>query len=141
MSTVKRIKQYIDFKGIGNSLFEQSVGMSNGAFATQLKREGSIGTDKLENILKMYSDLNPEWVILGKGGMILRSESISNVLEDENEIVNYLIMNSERLLDNNRNFKVWYDNLVAKAKHDFMKELIKGNSLSIDLEKSSKENK
>src|SRR5690606_30210582 len=69
-SPLKRIKEYIDFKGIRISAFEKSVGFSNGLFGGQLKRDKTIGLDKLENILKTYPDLNADWVLTGKGNML-----------------------------------------------------------------------
>lgn len=68
---LKRIKDYIDFKGINISAFEKSAGFSNGLFGGQLKRNRSIGIDKLENILKVYPDLNPNWVLTGRESMLL----------------------------------------------------------------------
>ena len=70
MSTLKRIKEYIDSKDINIKRFEQSVGFSNGAFASQLKNNKTIGVDKLENILSVYSDINTEWLLTGKGTML-----------------------------------------------------------------------
>lgn len=67
---LKRIKEYIDSKGINIHAFEKSVNISNGAFASQLKKNKTIGVDKLENILKIYSDLNPDWVLTGNGDML-----------------------------------------------------------------------
>ncbi len=70
MNTLKRIKQYIDYKGITNQNFEKQVGFSNGAFASQLKNNRTIGVDKLENILIAFPELNPEWLLTGNGEMI-----------------------------------------------------------------------
>ena len=67
---VKRLKQYIDFKGISVSAFERSIGMANASFGKSLKNNGAIGTDKLENILRVYSDISTEWLLTGKGDMI-----------------------------------------------------------------------
>lgn len=67
---LKRLKEYIDFKGISVAAFEKSIGMSNASFGKSLKTGGTIGADKLENILLAYDDLNIEWVILGKGEML-----------------------------------------------------------------------
>lgn len=67
---LERIKEYIDFKGINTSNFERSVGMSNASFGKSLKSGGAIGTDKLENILKVYRDINIEWLLTGVGAMI-----------------------------------------------------------------------
>lgn len=78
MSVVKRIKKYLDFKGITNQKFEIEVGYSNGAFGSQLKNDKSIGSDKLENILNKYSEINPEWLLTGKGEM-LKQNALINV--------------------------------------------------------------
>ena len=79
-NTIQRIKQYIDFKGLTVSSFEKSTGMSNGSFSSQLKNNKTIGVDKLENILRTYPELNPEWLLTGKGSMLLTS------IEKENTI-------------------------------------------------------
>ena len=70
MSSVQRIKAYLDFKGITIQQYENSVGYSNGAFGSQLRNKGKIGSDKLEKTLSLYADLNAEWVLLGKGEML-----------------------------------------------------------------------
>ena len=67
---LERIKEYIDCKGITVAAFERSVGMSNASFSKSLKNKGAIGTDKLENILSVYSDISPEWLLTGNGAMI-----------------------------------------------------------------------
>jgi hypothetical protein len=74
MSTLRRIKEYIVYKGISNKRFEESVGFSNGAFASQLKNNRTIGVDKLENILLEYTDVSAEWLLTGKGNMLLSGE-------------------------------------------------------------------
>ena len=80
MNTLKRIKQYIDYKGITNQNFEKLIGFSNGAFASQLKNNRTIGVDKLENILIAFPELNPEWLLTGNGEMII-TKSKKNVIE------------------------------------------------------------
>ena len=70
---LERIKQYIDYKGISVAAFEKSIGMSNASFGKSLKNGGAIGTDKLENILSVYPDLNIIWLTTGRGEMINES--------------------------------------------------------------------
>lgn len=67
---LERLKEYIDSKGISVSAFEKSIGMSNASFGKSLKNKGAIGTDKLENILTVYPDLSPDWLLTGRGDMI-----------------------------------------------------------------------
>lgn len=70
-SIVYRLKQFIDSKGITNQKFEQTIGMSNGAFGKSVRNGGSILTEKLEKILEVYPDLNPSWILTGHGRMLL----------------------------------------------------------------------
>lgn len=95
-NTLQRIKQYLDYKGIRISAFEREIGMSNGSFASQLKRNKTIGLDKLENILRRYSDINLEWLLKGTGSMIkldaFREEPViyyKTEKVDKEEAVNY----------------------------------------------------
>lgn len=67
---LNRIKDYLDYKDIKISAFEKSAGLSNGSFGGQLKKNRTIGIDKLENILRIYPDLNANWVLTGSGEML-----------------------------------------------------------------------
>lgn len=69
-STVQRIKEYIDFKGITVKKFEELVGFSNGSFGSQYKNNKTIGVDKVEYILSVFSELSPDWLLTGQGEMI-----------------------------------------------------------------------
>lgn len=84
-NTIQRIKQYIDTKGIKVSVLEREVGMSNGSFASQLKNNKTIGVDKLENILNKYKDVNPEWLVTGKGNMF-KLENLKEINLSPNQI-------------------------------------------------------
>ncbi len=77
MSTLKRIKKFIDYKGISIKSFEENVGFSNGAFGSQLRNNKTIGVDKLENILSFYPEISPEWLLTGKGEML--KEDVSHL--------------------------------------------------------------
>ena len=81
----ERIKEYIDYKGIKIAAFEKSIGMSNASFGKSLKNKGAIGSDKLENILSVYKDLSPEWLLTGRGPMLKTKEnSNASPTEDAN---------------------------------------------------------
>ena len=68
---LERLKQYMDYKGITVAAFERSIGMANASFGKSLKKGGAIGTDKLENILTIYPDISPLWLLRGVGEMLL----------------------------------------------------------------------
>lgn len=73
---LERLKEYIDYKKIAISAFEKSIGMSNASFGKSLKSGGAIGTDKLENILKIYNDINIHWLFSGEGNMIKTNDEL-----------------------------------------------------------------
>ncbi len=80
---LKRIKQYLDYKGIAVSAFEKSIGMSNASFGKSLKTGGTIGADKIKVILTKYKDINPDWLIFGRGEMIkVDLENYLNIVEE-----------------------------------------------------------
>lgn len=89
---IERILQIIDYKGISKNQFYKETGLSNG-FLDKVK---DIGVSKLEQILKTYPEINPEFIIFGKNPMIKKPETPNMVSEpqtsyerkcNENEII------------------------------------------------------
>ena len=79
---LKRLKEFIDANNLSIAAFEKSIGMSNASFGKSLKNNGAIGSDKLEYILSVYPDINPDWLLTGRGSM-LKSEGKSPMGEQE----------------------------------------------------------
>ncbi|WP_372640226.1 helix-turn-helix transcriptional regulator [Ancylomarina sp.] len=65
-----RIIEYIDSKDISKYKFYKETKLSNGF----LDKEGSIRSDICEKISYQYPDLNLNWLLTGKGEMIISSE-------------------------------------------------------------------
>ncbi len=82
---LERIKYFIDYKGISIRKFEIEIGFSNGAFASQLKNKKSIGSDKIENILNKYPELNANWLFTGNGEMLQLPQENANLVCEEND--------------------------------------------------------
>lgn len=80
MKAINRVIQYIDNKGINNSLFEKKCGLSNGYLGTQLKRNADLGEGVLNKILDNCLDISPEWLLTGRGEM-LKSEGATEVIK------------------------------------------------------------
>jgi len=66
MSIRDRVLLYLDYKSISKYRFYKVTGLSNGF----LDKEGSIGSDKCLIICSYYSDINPEWLLMGVGNML-----------------------------------------------------------------------
>lgn len=82
----ERVLQIAKNKGVSYEEFCKSIGMTYGNFKGKQKMT-SLNSETLERILSMYDDINPEWLLTGKGEMLrelcseLGSET-SNVLID-----------------------------------------------------------
>ena len=61
MDAKDRISKYIDFKGISVYKLEVDAGFSNGYW----RKTRSISANAVENILRVYSDLDPVWLLQG----------------------------------------------------------------------------
>lgn len=74
----ERVGQYMAKKGISYYAFENSIGASRGSISKAVKEGKSIGSQVLENILSIYTDLNPAWLLTGQGNVFLDNEEILN---------------------------------------------------------------
>lgn len=77
MEIKDRISEFIQYKNITIAEFERNVSLANGYIK---KFKGSIGSDKLSNIISYYPDININWLITGEGSM-LKSENSNMVAE------------------------------------------------------------
>ncbi len=85
MKVKSRIKEFIKFKEISVSKFEEICGLSNGYINAM--RHG-FGVEKLNNVLKQFPELSREWLLYGEGTM-LKSGNFSQ--------------NQEKVTQNNEN--------------------------------------
>lgn len=77
-SVKQRLVKFINAKGLTKQRFERLVGLSNGYVANIQK---SITHKKLEDISRVFPDLNPAWLLVGEGPM-LRTPQDNKVIVD-----------------------------------------------------------
>lgn len=67
MSLIERIYQLSDLKGDSIYKISKEIDVSNGYFAKTRSKNGSVGSDIVEKIVRYYPDVNTSWLILGEG--------------------------------------------------------------------------
>lgn len=67
MTIKERTCSFIEYKGITVKKFEELCGLSNGYISSMRK---GFGSDKLNNVLTMFPELNREWLLYGEGEML-----------------------------------------------------------------------
>jgi len=70
---IKRIEKYLTSSKISTRQFELAIGTSNGAISRAIKKGTDIQSKWLSKIIDTYTDINPEWLLVGKGNMKKRS--------------------------------------------------------------------
>jgi repressor LexA len=70
MKAIERVLKIIDYQGLNNSSFEKKISVSNGYIAKQMNRNADLGEGVLLKILENSPDINPEWLLTGKGPML-----------------------------------------------------------------------
>ena len=69
----QRLRQFIKFKRLTVQKFESVCGFSNG-YVNSIRK--TPGADKLEAIVRVFPDLNREWLLTGEGEMVV-SEAVT----------------------------------------------------------------
>lgn len=69
MKPIERVKEIIRYYGLSISGFEKKTQMSNNSIQIAIKRTASLKDDTLNNILRAFPDISPEWLLTGKTTM------------------------------------------------------------------------
>lgn len=81
---IERFIKYMDFKGLNDNRVTVDCGLSVGLIGKARKGASDLGRNTIEKILRVYTDLNRDWLLTGKGNM-LKEESVSTNSENTNQ--------------------------------------------------------
>lgn len=81
----ERVLYIAEFKGVSKEKFFENIGMTYGNFKGKSK-ETPLNSNAIADILSMYNDINPNWLIHGKGEMIIGEvEPLKMVMNESTE--------------------------------------------------------
>jgi SOS-response transcriptional repressor LexA len=64
------------FRSINNNMITVSAGLSVGQIGKAISNNAGINSTSIEKILHVYTEINPEWLLTGKGDMIKKKSEI-----------------------------------------------------------------
>lgn len=74
----QRLIEFIHSKGMTKQRFEKIMGFSN-AYVSSIRR--SISPEKLGRITDVFPDLNPTWLLIGEGPMLLSAKGAKAIVD------------------------------------------------------------
>lgn len=82
-STQDRLAAFVKHTGLSDNQFTIKTGLSNGLLGNITKKKASFTNDTAEKILSAFPQLNIDWILRGKGEMLLMDEPSLSLKEPE----------------------------------------------------------
>ena len=79
--TYKRVEEIINYKRLNIRSFEEEINVSNNSVGTAIRRKSSFKSNVLNKILLSFPEIDPTWLLTGRGHMILKEETINTLKE------------------------------------------------------------
>lgn len=127
----ERLIQVIESKGIAKENFYKKIGMTSASFRGSAKKT-PLNSNAVENILSEIDDLNPEWLLTGKGNMLRDVYNVNQNIEGNG---NYMAGKTISIKDSSeKNLKKTIESLKKdiKEKDILIKKLIEQQQKLID---------
>ena len=122
-----RILQFLEIQKFGKYSFYNKIGLSASNFAGK-SLESALSSTKISEILHIFPDLNPDWLLLGKGQM-LRTDSTTettsptqldnpykHIIELQDKLIKQLEHRVETIESENNNLRVEIAELQKQLK-------------------------
>jgi predicted RNase H-like nuclease (RuvC/YqgF family) len=91
-----RIIQIIEYKKISKEIFFTKIGMTSANFRGKAK-ETPINSTAIENILSEIPDVNPEWLLTGKGKMLRGEGEVLPKKEENPNLIDIIKQQAEQI--------------------------------------------
>lgn len=112
---IDRIKEVIAYSGLSDRAFALKCGIKQNTLSRQLGGVSEVSASTINTILDNYQEISAEWLLRGKGSMLLQKEETEPGMEKLKSIV-YTIANlqdeinektvlTQRLLEENQKLK------------------------------------
>jgi len=84
MDYIERLAMFIRSLAITQRNFALRLGIKQQTVSAYLTKKSTPNMDFFVKVLELYPELNPEWIIDGKGEMLLKGNQSTNIHEEVN---------------------------------------------------------
>ncbi|MDR1877752.1 MAG: hypothetical protein LBQ84_09035 [Flavobacteriaceae bacterium] len=72
--TIDRLLEFMQYKDLNDNKITRLAGLSVGLIGKARRKKTGLHTDTIEKILSTFPELNPTWLLTGKGQMLLNEK-------------------------------------------------------------------
>ena len=94
---VDRIKELIAYTGLSDRAFAIKCGLKQNTFSRQLNGLNEVSTQTALSILSTYPEISAEWLLRGKGEMLLASEQPSDAEDRMNKLIDTITFQQDTI--------------------------------------------
>lgn len=122
-----RFKEVRNYFRLSQNEFAKRIGMSKITISKIEAGENKVGPGTQRNLLNAFSEINPDWFVLGRGEMLLeqsaKEETKANSLSD-NEIVSegIIVKNGRTYLDITNAFNMYFSEIELISQLLYLKQ-------------------
>lgn len=84
-----RLKQFIDYKSITIHNFEIKIGASENQIGKFIKTNTRLRSDIFQKIHDSFPELNLDWLITGRGSMLIDRSPSNSIIGDNNTLAGH----------------------------------------------------
>lgn len=94
---ISRIKELIEYSGLSTRAFALKCGIKDNTFSNQLNGVRDVSLNTITSILLTFENISAEWLMRGKGEMLLTSEQPTEAKDRMNKLIDTIAFQQDTI--------------------------------------------
>ena len=94
---ISRIKELIEHSGLSARAFALKCGIKDNTFSNQLNGVRDVSLNTITSILLTFENISAEWLMRGKGEMLLTSEQPTSTEDRMNKLIDTITFQQDTI--------------------------------------------
>lgn len=94
---ISRIKELIEYSGLSTRAFALKCGIKDNTFSNQLNGVRDVSLNTITSILLTFENISAEWLMRGKGEMLLTSEQPTEAKDRMNKLIDTITFQQDTI--------------------------------------------
>lgn len=94
---ISRIKELIEYSGLSARAFALKCGIKDNTFSNQLNGVRELSLNTVISILLTFENISAEWLMRGKGEMLLTSEQPTSAEDRMNKLIDTITFQQDTI--------------------------------------------